>query len=254
MDDALFDDAAISKQSARRNREAKRYEDALADISEALGELEAMLAELPADIVDGDEHASAEYSPPVKRLVDELAECYGIKGGILRSKGRPGEAVASYDRGFLFEQHSARKKDNSYNAVQRLVSRVCAEPYRYKAAKWRFLRDDMNRLLDDTIRLVKSQVEGPRATRAGDAWAAADILFLNILHEANSEGVSAPAVVRAFEEFQRAKPSRFARESTARAFRELGEYMAAPAKASNAAASQCLQDRLEYWGDKIAGA
>src|SRR5215207_2305034 len=103
----------------------------------------SLLEELWKQKGEAIDSAGENASPDEKDLVEALAETYGVKGGILRSRGDYEGAVRAYDKGLFFEQHKARKVDNSYNLVQGLTNRVLAAPSVAGSPEWNVFSKEM---------------------------------------------------------------------------------------------------------------
>src|SRR4051794_14393483 len=63
----------------------------------------------------------SEQQNPSVELYRDLAECWGVRGGILRRLKRRTEAVESYQRGGGYEQHEEFGSDDTYNLVNGVV-------------------------------------------------------------------------------------------------------------------------------------
>ena len=58
----------------------------------------------------------------------QLADCYGMKGGIFRHAKDFNASVACYDLGYLYESCRRFEIINSYNLLNRLLSHLMLEP------------------------------------------------------------------------------------------------------------------------------
>ncbi len=76
--------------------------------------------------------SGGELSAGISGLVDqaakdqafELADCWGIRGGIYRAQGDIEKAIASYESGYAFERNPVFAIYSTYNTVNRLVLRL----------------------------------------------------------------------------------------------------------------------------------
>jgi tetratricopeptide (TPR) repeat protein len=141
----------------------------------AAQELEAALGALDAAIATLEPLVARDKS---EELYRDLAETYGMRGGVLRRMRRTREAVASYERGRDYEQDDDYGTDDSYNLVNAIVLPLYDDPTLLD-------RDGFEKDLADTVRVLKRQIRG---TRGDDFWAQADLarclLLSNKLDEA----------------------------------------------------------------------
>lgn len=159
----IIDEVRRLKASARSESERGRHEAAARILRRATESLEAALA------------TAAEES----RLAAELADLYGMLGGANRKLGDLVQAAAAYDRGFLYESDPRYGMTNSYNAVNRLVTRILLRPDSLSAPD--VLRGvsglefvDVPAALAELRPELERQVAG---RRANDFWAAGDLAF-----------------------------------------------------------------------------
>lgn len=207
-------EALDKKEAARDARESGDLNEALTLIEAATKQLDDLWQQRSPSI----DKAGTSASPDERDLVEALAETHGIKGGIYRSAGRPENAVMAYDRGLIFEQHAARKVDNSYNLMQRLTNRVLVGPELVGAPTWGVLSKDMWKELEDANRELRRQIA---TSRANDPWAAADLLTVQILLAPSNQAMGKQVVDEAWLKFESLKPKPFVYESTLRTLRDL---------------------------------
>lgn len=93
------------KNQAKADRNLELYEDALEKLDEAIAELTAL-------------HGAAD-DPEVRRKAEaELADCYGMKGGVYRRWDRRlAEALKMYETGLEYEQRLGLDSYNFANVV-----------------------------------------------------------------------------------------------------------------------------------------
>lgn len=106
-----------------------------------------------------DSTSSAESN----RLAAELADCWGIKGGILRRAGRLQEARDAYNTGRRFET------GDSYNLTNSLVLELLIAPSRL---------DQLKGQIEAARIEVEKQIQ---SHRGGQWWAWADLALLQLL-------------------------------------------------------------------------
>lgn len=129
-----------------------------------------------------------ELSPEVSGQLDqgakdqafELADCWGIRGGIYRVQGDFENAIASYERGYAFESNPAFAIYSTYNTVNRLVLRLLTrsdllEPGAPAVSDGKPIAT----LLEEAAAAIKQkwrQITNP-------AWALADMVMIEALLE-----------------------------------------------------------------------
>jgi tetratricopeptide (TPR) repeat protein len=180
-----------------------------------------LLEELWSQKGEAIDSAGANASPDERDLVEALAETYGVKGGILRSNGDPESAVGAYDKGLFFEQHQARKVDNSYNLVQRLANRVLAAPHMVGATEWEVLSKDMWQELEKS----RDELQRQGISRGNDPWWAADMVTVQLLLSPRDTSHGRQRAQKAYEAFEQLKPKARVYESALRALEDLGNCL-----------------------------
>lgn len=193
-------------QAAAEFRESVRVmEDAL----EYLNEMGAPDPELGESASEGE-----------AEVAEQLADCWGIIGGVYRAQGRLADAKEAYDKGYVFE--SSRRFDilNTYNRVNRLVVRILQRP--------ELLSDPppavadipghegrtMPSLLSETAEEIERQLGKGREDRT---WALADLAMVRLLGGLDG----AAAALKALDESSINDP--FPYHSMLKVVRELAE-------------------------------
>jgi tetratricopeptide (TPR) repeat protein len=168
------------KRKAKNRTEASRYEKAIELISNAIKILTTDIdinSLPPADILS---------------IYSELADCYGIQGGIYRRWSISlnntldekslcmRDSYLSYEKGAEIEEMIGKEIPNSYNSLNKIISHILYSPtllsspsndsYEYKKIKF-----DLEKLKDK----VEKQVSTP--DRSNDMWAWADLGLINLL-------------------------------------------------------------------------
>jgi tetratricopeptide (TPR) repeat protein len=205
--------ALASKDLALDARDSGDLERALVLIDTSTSQLDELWKQKSESI----DEAGANASPDERDLVEALAETYGVKGGILRSSGQPDKAVHAYDKGLNFEQHSARKVDNSYNLVQALTNRVLAEPHLVGTRKWEVLSRNMWEELEKARRELQRQIT---TSRGNDPWAAADMILIQLLLTPQDPLKGKQQIDKACSYFDDLKPKPRVYESTLRTLKD----------------------------------
>lgn len=197
----------------RRDRGLRGYERAVRMLKEAIGIAEAGL----------EESALAEHT----QLATEITDCYGLIGGIERrwASDTVGaerdehllQSIAAYDRGFEQESDARYGIANSYNRLNRLLSRLLLKPMSLEGGVTNFGPEvtalDVNKELVATAELIREQLIG---TRRGDFWAMADLALIHVVL-----GHADPAA--AYAEFNAMSPPDFAYKSALAGLQPLAE-------------------------------
>lgn len=206
----LFEQVSALKDSARRNRKRKRYPEAVRDLDKAIEILK------DAELSGG---GSSDSTPWEAEVATQLSDCYGSKGGVYREIGDLEKAIDSYDAGYVYESNPTFKIVNSYNLVQRLVTRILLRPdvvHDPALAAAHRLPDGQTvvEALREADKKIRGQLNGPRR---GDSWALADLAMINLL--LNDE----PAANTVWDTFDATNPSSHAYGTTAEVLRALAK-------------------------------
>jgi hypothetical protein len=210
--------ALLTKEQARLVRE-KDPSEAMKLVQQATSQLDNLWEERRATI----DAAGAGASPDERDLVEALAETHGVSGGIFRSAGRFKDAVREYERGLVFEQHAARKVDNSYNLVQRLLNCVLVAPKLAGAPEWKVESTD-GKSIDMWRGLESAAGELERQTttsRVRDPWAAADKIIVQILLSPRTGKEAQRLIQEALAKFESLRPKPFCYDSTLRTLNDV---------------------------------
>jgi hypothetical protein len=157
------------KVRAKNERDFEDYEQALRTLDEAIRLLDS---------------SEAQITEPRSRLDSELADCWGMKGGVQRrwarsSSGERAEhlrqAILAYDEGYKHEGES-----NSYNMVNRLLTRVMAGAGAGVEMDPTIPRLDLQSELEKVEGRIRPQLA---SHRRGDYWALADLALVDLLLE-----------------------------------------------------------------------
>jgi hypothetical protein len=160
------------KASAKTARDEKNWPDAMDDLNEALGLLK--------------NHMPSDPAPTPGWLASELADTYGIVGGIQRRWGLSlsptdpdrqshlSKSVQAYDEGFRYEEKLGPNETSTYNRINRLVGRVLRDP--------QVLRADADLNLDGELQKAEELVtEQVHSIRQRDPWAYCDLGTIQLL-------------------------------------------------------------------------
>jgi tetratricopeptide (TPR) repeat protein len=128
-----------------------------------IGEVDPAIAVIDKAIAIVQTAGNAATTPPQSdSLKVELADCWGIKGGILRRSGRLPEALDAYKTGLEFEF------GDSYNLTNSLVLELLINPARLRELK-------------TEIEEARAEVERQIQHRSRQWWAWADLGLLAVL-------------------------------------------------------------------------
>lgn len=139
------------KESALSNRDFEDYGEAIADLEQAVKMLEAQYINL------AETHLS---KTAYKR---QLADCYGMMGGIYRRWRKLDKAVENYDMGLRYEEN------DSYNLSNSIVIRLLLNPASL---------DQQRAAIIQAERTVNAQVQSDRSEQW---WAWADLGLFRLL-------------------------------------------------------------------------
>jgi hypothetical protein len=164
------------KKRAQAEREQGNHHIAAQTLHQAVDLLEDAMARRKAG--GHDSEVESGPAPPVEiGLAAQLVDIYGMLGGRRRAEGDLVGAIAAYDAGFQYESIPRYGFKNSYNALNRLVTRVLLSPSSLtdpnalrKHAEVAFV--DVPATLSELQVQLERQVKG---VRANDCWAAGDL-------------------------------------------------------------------------------
>lgn len=190
MDEGL-DRVLALKASAKRARDHEDWDKAIDDLREAIRFLRARMA------------ATSSSFP--NSLATELADVYGLMGGVQRRWGLKlngvdrqhhlKESVAAYDEGFYYEKDLHSKDANTYNRVNRLVGRVLLDPH------------VLNEVTDELLMTEVILDEEIGSARQKDPWAYCDLGTIQLL-------LGNPDALLTFQKLDRMLPPAFVYGST----------------------------------------
>jgi hypothetical protein len=231
---------ALEEHAGERAR--KEFKASVAAMEEAVEYLRAL--------GEADPGSTAPASDAEMELAEQLADCWGMLGGVHRAAGDLERAIESYDAGFVFEGSRRFGILNTYNRVNRLVVRVLRAPGLLDAsappvpdlpeARGRTMLD----LLLETRDEIRRQLGAGRKDRA---WALADLMLVSVL--GGEDG--ADAALRGLDESSANDP--FPYHSTLKTVRELAERDL-PCRDSLVSVGEALRSRLpeEMRGSPLA--
>jgi hypothetical protein len=173
------------KTKAKNRRDTGRFDRATQFLMEA--------AEIAESVFPGAPERERD------QLATELSDLYGIAGGVARRQALAEAdrtarhdlletSIRYYDHGYDYEKPTYGVV-NSYNLVNRLVSRVLARPDGLGSDN-PISADDQSlpEMIRDALGVVDNQI---REVRSGDPWAYADQALLEVLDTASADAAAA---------------------------------------------------------------
>jgi tetratricopeptide (TPR) repeat protein len=192
-----LDQVLALKASAKSARDDEDWDGAIGDLQEAIEFLR--------------DHMAESSQPVPSWLAAEFADTYGLIGGIQRRWGLrlDGEdrrrhleaSVTAYDEGFSYERDLQPNEANTYNRVNRLVSRVLLDT--------RVLQKDGDaafEVADELQRAEEILTEETESVRQRDPWAYCDLGTVRLLR-------GMPNALSAFHQLDRLRPPAFVYDS-----------------------------------------
>lgn len=206
---SVLEEVRALKEGARTDTLRGKYNEALDSLKTAIDLLSSELE-------------NAEEDP--RELAIQLADCYGMAGGVCRRMGNLDESIKMYDTGYKYESNRSYKISSSYNLTNRIVIRI--------------LKDTDNLItLKTTIKeaaeIVQKQVERKRRR---EWWAWADLGELYLLCGESKEAL------RAYEMFTHSGAREPDYESQISVLNELASVL----KSVNASVSEAILKAIEY--------
>jgi hypothetical protein len=209
--DEVLDEVLALKATAKSARDDEDWEGAISDLEEAI--------DLLRDLVP------VASTPVPSRIASELADIYGMIGGIHKRWGLPldGEerrhhleaSVAAYDEGFRYERDLELNEANTYNRVNRLVGRVLLDPS--------ILQEDgaaTSEVAEELRRAEGILTEQVGAARQKDPWAYSDLGTIQLLR-------GAPDALPTLRKLDRLRPPAFVYDSALTTLQPLCEVASA---------------------------
>jgi tetratricopeptide (TPR) repeat protein len=184
------DEVLALKASAKSARDDGDWQEAIGYLDEALDLLR--------------QHLPREPAMTPSRLASDLADTYGIIGGVERRWGLSSTghdrrlhlsaSVAAYDHGFRYEELLGPREASTYNRINRLVGRVLLDP--------RVLLADGDPTLDfdGELRRAEAVITDQLGTmRQRDPWAYCDLATIRLLRGEDD-------ALATFQELDRLRP------------------------------------------------
>lgn len=174
----IINEVQSLKDLARSQSDQGQYEIAAKTLHDGIDVLEAALTRRTG-LGDSAHRASATVDTEETLIATELADLYGMLGGMRRKQGDLVRAIAAYDQGFRYESNPRDGVVNTYNALNRLVTRILmcpgslSDPDALRSVnELEFV--DVPRTLGELRTELKEEVDG---VRSNGFWAAGDLAF-----------------------------------------------------------------------------
>jgi hypothetical protein len=197
MDD-LLDRVRALKAAAKTARDNGEWQAAIGDLQDVISLLKAQMTDAS--------------SPRPSWLRSELADTYGLIGGIEKRWGLTLDgqerrqhleaSLAAYDEGFEYEENLQRNEENTYNRVNRLVGRVLLDPGVLEKDEGGGPK--ISRELEEAETILTGQIQ---SVRQKDPWAYCDLGTIRLLRGEQD-------ALRTFRNVDRLRPPAFVYEST----------------------------------------
>jgi hypothetical protein len=208
-----FEDVATEAQRARRRskevrkewKERPPSEDRINAFRSIQDDLERVIVDLRVW-----DHERSAYRRDAKR---EIGDCLGVKGGTYRDAGDYPRAAEAYDDGLDYERavNQLGGHPNSYCLVQRLVTRVLAEPEAFSRSE-PIQGVDVHAELAQCVETLRNQMA---VVRSGDPWAQADLaVVMQLLATGPIASPRAADAATAWDQLDDMRPDRFVYGST----------------------------------------
>jgi len=192
------------KTQAKNRRDLGRYERAVSLLSQAID-------------LASDEYETASVSELRATLASELADCWGIRGGVERRWALDSgsdtaqrvshlrRSIDAYDHGYHYESdHLLGSATSTYNRLNRLIVRILLDPGCLTASVAAADEESSGAMkVRAELEAVAAQID---AQPTDSVWAAADLALLDVLLERKD-------AASAYIGFQRKNPPDFACQS-----------------------------------------
>jgi tetratricopeptide (TPR) repeat protein len=115
-------------------------------------------------------------------IAEQLADCWGVLGGVYRSEANLNEARNAYDEGYKYESSKRFNILSTYNRLNRLVVRILQNPDLLSESSSQVVDIEepatMRQLLRETDEEIERQLREGRRDRP---WALADLAMVRLL-------------------------------------------------------------------------
>jgi len=123
----------------------------------------------------------APLDQATKDQASELADCWGIRGGIYREEGQIDQAIAAYDRGYAFEREPKYEIQSTYNTINRLVLRLLTNPGLLKEGGSKITDQRLDRPLVELLAEAAQAIDAKWRFMTDPVWALADMVLVTTI-------------------------------------------------------------------------
>lgn len=168
MNDPSADVDDLRARSLVEDRNGRTGE-AVRLLDEAVAALESHLGRIEGD---------APATEAERRVASELAETYGLLGGIHRRRGALEHAVAAYDRGRSYEAADRYQLESTYASLNWVVTSVIADPASLEGE---------GEVAGELGRLRRGLARRTEGSEAFDPWLEGDVALAAVLSGESGE-------------------------------------------------------------------
>jgi hypothetical protein len=160
------------RDKAKGLRGRKQFDSAIAQLEEAIDDLEEMLGTV----------RQTQKWEQISPILEALSQTYGQLGGTWRDAKNFKKAEEYYDKGNEYEEERRRKGSamDSYNLLQRLIVRLLGNPSLIDDAKFAAELKQVRNAIQEQFRYGRD-----------DSWGLADLALVQILCSADADFVIA---------------------------------------------------------------
>jgi hypothetical protein len=178
------------KSRAQRHKKAAVQARIAGD--EALAREEFEEAHYAIDEAFAEIESRGTFNPSISGAIDqatkdqafELADCWGIRGGIYREEGEVGKAIDAYDKGYALEVDPKYEIASTYNTVNRLVLRLLRDPRSLQPGDAPGAGTAGSRLVPELLAEAGDAIAQKWRLMTDPVWALADMVLIKTLLQA----------------------------------------------------------------------
>jgi len=175
------------KMRAQRYKKAAMQAKREGDLDRANAEFEEaryVMGEAFAEIESGGRFNATLVGPvdqATKDQASELADCWGILGGIYREEGDIKKAIDAYDSGYKFEKEPKYEIQSTYNTVNRLVLPLLTHPELLKEGGAGISGERLERPVSELLAEAGQAIEAKWRFMTDPVWALADMVLITTI-------------------------------------------------------------------------
>jgi hypothetical protein len=111
----------------------------------------------------------------------EIADCWGILGGIYREWRRIDDAIAAYDAGYAYEKKPEYDINSTYNTINRLALRILANPSLLNTSGSTPVDSRLEQPIPQLLAEAGQSIETKWRFMTDPVWALADMVLIQTL-------------------------------------------------------------------------